>query len=139
MMAAAVILMVLSAGIVLTLGVIHLVYTFSGAKLTPRDPVLRARMSETSLVITKEMTVWRAWVGFNASHSMGAVLFGLIYGFLAIVHGRLLFGSPYLLIVGFAMLGGLLVLARTYWFRVPLAGIGISLGCYLASVAASRV
>jgi hypothetical protein len=30
--------MLLSAGVVLMLGIIHLVYTFSGTKLTPRDP-----------------------------------------------------------------------------------------------------
>jgi hypothetical protein len=32
------ILMVLSASIIFTLGVVHLAYTFWGPKLTPRDP-----------------------------------------------------------------------------------------------------
>src|SRR5262245_17683262 len=100
--------MSLSAGILFALGLLHLVYTFRGPKLTPRDPALRARMSEVSPVITKETTMWRAWVGFNASHSMGAMLFGLIYGFLAVVHGSLLFQSPFLLGVGLAMVGGFL-------------------------------
>jgi hypothetical protein len=95
-------------------------------------------MSQISPVITKETTMWRAWVGFNASHSMGAILFGLIYGFLAIVHSQLLFQSPFLLIVGLAMLGGFLVLGKFYWFSVPFTGIGISLACYVASIAASR-
>ena len=81
---AAKILMVLSASIVLTLGVVHLVYTFWGPKLTPRDPALQISMSQISPVITKETTMWRAWVGFNASHSMGAILFGLVFGFLAL-------------------------------------------------------
>src|ERR1700693_5486091 len=89
-------LMVLSASIILALGVLHLVYTFWGPKLTPRDPALQVSMSQVSPVITKETTMWRAWVGFNASHSMGAILFGLIYGFLAIAHSRLLFQSPFL-------------------------------------------
>jgi len=39
-------------------------------------------------------------VGFNASHSMGFILFGLVFGFLALAHGQLLFQSPFLLIVG---------------------------------------
>jgi hypothetical protein len=38
---AAKILMVLSASIVFTLGVVHLVYTFWGPNLTPRDPALQ--------------------------------------------------------------------------------------------------
>jgi hypothetical protein len=46
---AARILMVLSAGIILTLGVVHFVYTFWGPALTPRDPVLQIGMSQTSL------------------------------------------------------------------------------------------
>ena len=85
--------MVFSAGIILTLGVTHLIYTFWGTKLTPRDPASQISMSQISPVITKETTMWRAWVGFNASHSMGAILFGLIYSFLAIAHSKLLFQS----------------------------------------------
>jgi len=95
-------------------------------------------MSQISPVITKETTMWRAWVGFNASHSMGAILFGLIYGFLAIAHSPLLFQSPFLLIVGLAMLGGFFALGKVYWFSVPFTGISISLVCYVASITASR-
>jgi hypothetical protein len=132
------ILMVLSAGIALMLGIVHLVYTFSGSKLLPRDPALQAAMSAVHLGITRETTIWRAWVGFNASHSMGLILFGLIFGFLALRHGELLFNSIYLLAVGFAMLAGLLVLCKLYWFSVPLAGIALSLACYVAGVIAAR-
>jgi hypothetical protein len=130
--------MTLSAGILFALGLLHLVYTFWGSKLTPRDPALRVRMSEVSPVISKETTMWRAWVGFNASHSMGAILFGLIYGFLAIVHSQLLFQSPFLLLVGLAMVGGFCALGKVYWFSIPFTGIGISLACYIASIVMSR-
>jgi hypothetical protein len=133
----ATLLMSLSAAIVLMLGVLHLVYTFSGRMFTPRDPALQVSMQQTSPVITRRTTMWRAWIGFNFSHSMGAILFGLIYGFLAIVHSELLFGSPFLLIVGLVMLGGLAVLGKLYWFRIPLAWISISLVCYLVSIAVS--
>lgn len=53
-MLAARILMVLSASIIFTLGVVHLVYTFWGPKLTPRDPALQISMSQISPVITKK-------------------------------------------------------------------------------------
>ncbi len=130
--------MVLSASIILTLGVVHLVYTFWGTKLTPRDPALEISMSQTSPVITKETTMWRAWIGFNATHSMGLILFGLFFGYLAVAHSKVLFQSPFLLVVGLAMLGGLVVLCKLYFFRVPLAGVSISLACYLASIVLSR-
>ena len=135
---AARILMALSASIVFTLGVVHLVYTFWGPMLTPRDPALQISMSQIAPVITKETTMWRCWVGFNASHSMGLILFGLVFGFLALAHARLLFQSPFLLVVGLAMLGGLVVLCKVYFFSAPLRDISISLACYIASIVLAR-
>jgi len=132
------ILMVLSASIVLTLGIVHLVYTFWGPNLTPRDPALQISMSQISPVITKETTMWRAWVGFNASHSIGLILFGLVFGYLALAHSQLLFQSPFLLAVGLAVLVGFVVLCKLYFFRAPLIGISISLACFVASIALSR-
>jgi hypothetical protein len=131
------ILMVLSASIVFMLGAVHLAYTFRGPELTPRDPALQVSMTQISPVITKETTMWRCWVGFNASHSMGLILFGLVFGYLALAHGQLLFQSPFLLVVGLAMLGGFVVLCKLYFFSAPLAGISISLASYLASMALS--
>jgi hypothetical protein len=130
--------MVLSASIIFTLGVTHLVYTFWGPLLTPRDPALQISMSQTSPVVTKETTMWRCWVGFNASHSMALILFGLVFGFLALAHGQLLFQSPFLLAVGLTMLGGFVVLCKLYFFSVPLAGVSISLPSYVASILSSR-
>ena len=135
---AARILMVLSASIIFTLGVLHLVYTFWGPQLTPRDPALQISMSQISPVITKETTMWRCWVGFNASHSMGLILFGLVFGFLALAHGQLLFQSPFLLVVGLATLGGFVVLSKVYWFSSPFIGTSIALACYVASIVQSR-
>jgi hypothetical protein len=59
---AARILMVFSAS--LKLGVLHLVYTFWGPSLTPRNPALQISMSQSSPIITKETTMWRCCVGF---------------------------------------------------------------------------
>jgi len=129
-------LMVAGAAVIFSLGALHLIYTFVGTKLTPRDPALQARMAEVSPGITKDATMWSFWVGFNVSHSMAAILFGLIYGYLAIVHGSLLFSSPYLLIVGLLTVGGLFVVGKVYWFSGPVIGIGISLLCYVASIIA---
>jgi hypothetical protein len=46
--------------------------------------------------------------------------------------------AQFLLVVGLAMLGGFVVLCKVYFFSVPLAGISISLACYVASIALSR-
>jgi hypothetical protein len=128
------IFMVLSSVIILTLGTIHLIYTFWGNKLTPRDPTLQTRMTEVSPVITRETTMWKAWVGFNASHSYAGILFGLIYGYLAVAHREVLFNSPFLLAVGFALLAGWLFLGKVYWFSTPFRGIVAATVCYVVSV-----
>lgn len=134
----ATILMVVSAGILLLLGTVHLLYTFFGPRLRPRDPELLERMRAVSPVITRQTTMWRAWIGFNASHSMGAMLFGLIYGFLALQHSALLFASHYLLGLGLLTLLAYLLLAIRYWFIIPLTGIGLATLCFVASIFLSR-
>jgi hypothetical protein len=138
-MAAARFLMIVCASIVLALGMLHLTYTFYGSKLWPRDPNLIASMQRTPLRITNETTVWRAWIGFNASHSMAALLFGLVFAYLAFAHAELLFGSAFLLAVGFAMLGGFVVLAKLYWFSIPFVAVTVSFVCFVTSIVVSRL
>lgn len=127
-----------SAGIMVLLGSIHLLYTFWGNKLAPRDPSVQAAMDATHMVLTHETTVWRAWIGFNASHSICAIFFGLVFGYLAIAQHEVLFRSIYLQGLGLVVLAGFVVLAKLYWFSVPLIGVGIALGCYLAGVVSAR-
>src|SRR5437879_8317687 len=128
-----------SAAVILAFCIVHLVYTFRGPKLTPRDPAVQQRMQQVSPVLTSETTMWRAWIGFNASHSLALILFGLIYGYLAFSNSEFLFRSPILLVIGFGMLFGLLALARLYWFSVPFWGVCLSLLCYIGSIALSRL
>lgn len=131
--------MLASAGVILALGVMHLWRTFNGNTLTPRDAALQARMRETSPVISRQTTIWKAWVGFNASHNMGAILFGVIYDHLALMQSALLFQSAFLLAVGFLMLGGLAILGKRYWFGVPFRGICLALGRYVVAVLLVRM
>jgi hypothetical protein len=132
------ILMTVSAAIILTFGALHLLYTFRGPKLTPRDPALQTNMTQVSPVISNEMTMWQGWIGFNATHSSALILFGLIFGFLALRHEDLLFASPFLLIVGFVMLAGLVIISKAYFFSTPFAGVTVALLSYIASIIASR-
>lgn len=131
------ILMVLSAAILFALGSIHLVYTFWGPKLTPRDPALQARMREVSPVISRETTMWKTWIGFNASHSLGGLLFGLVYGYLALVHPEFLFRSGFLLGVGLCVLGFYVFLGKAYFFSVPFAGLLAAFAAYGVSLMAA--
>ncbi len=123
-----------SAAIVLLLGLAHLWLTFRGTKLDPRDTALEARMRAVSPRLTRQTTMWKAWVGFNASHAFGAILFGLVYGYLGLVHGAFLFASWFLLGVGLVLLLGYGFLGHRYWFSVPFRGILVSTALYVAAV-----
>jgi len=123
-----------SAAIILLLGLVHLLYTFHGTKLHPRDPQLMAELKKVSPVITRQTTMWKAWVGFNASHSFGAVLFGAVYGYLALAHGTLLFRSTFLLGRGPLLLVGYVFLGKLYWFSVPFRGIVLATVLYVGGV-----
>lgn len=126
-----------SAAIVLALGTLHLLYTFTTNKFDPRDAALAERMREVAPVISRQTTMWQAWVGFNASHSLGAMLFGSLYLYLALAQGALLTHSPFLFALGAAFLGSFVVLAVRYWFRIPLVGVVVALSLYLAGFAAA--
>ena len=128
-----------SAAIILLLGLIHLLYTFSGPKLLPRDSQLQARMQEVSPVITRQTTMWKAWIGFNASHSYGLLLFGAVYGYLALAHRDFLFQSVFLLALGLMLLFGYVFLAQRYFFRTPLQGVLLAMLLYCVGLVFSRV
>ena len=134
MTAAAKILILLGASIFGVLGSIHFVYTFFGDKLLPRDRGVIDAMKSTTLTLTRETTIWDAWIGFNASHSLGALLLAAFYLLLAGLHMDVLERSKSLLVVG--ILAGLVYvwLAYSYWFRIPFAGVTIATACFIAAL-----
>lgn len=123
-----------SSLVVLTLGTLHLVFTFWGTRLNPRDAALKAQMEAAHPVISRETTMWKAWVGFNASHSYGAIVTGLIYIYLALAHPAFLLASPFLLALGLLRLLAYLHLGHAYWFSVPFRGIALAALLYAAAV-----
>jgi hypothetical protein len=131
------ILIAASASIPLVLGIAHLVFTFSGTKLMPRDPALQARMKEVSPVITSQTTMWKFWIGFNASHSFSAILFGSVYGYLALVQPAVLFHSSFLAILGGLFFLAYLIIARKYWFSSPFRYLVVASILYAAGFAAT--
>lgn len=122
--------MTASVAICTLLGILHLIYTFYGPKLLPRDPELQVRMQQVSPIITRRTTMWKGWLGFNASHSVGLIMFGAVYGYLALLHDEFLFRSAYLLSLGMMLLLSYVLITQKYFFRAPLRSILISTVLY---------
>jgi len=72
------------AVILLYLGSVHLAYTLLTHKFSPTVGQLESSDETGAPRICNEMTMWKARMGFNVSHSMGLLLFGLIYGYMVV-------------------------------------------------------
>jgi hypothetical protein len=62
------------------------------------------------------------------------MLFGLVYGYLALAHTAMLFASTFLLTVGLLALASYVFLARRYWFRIPFRGVVLATALYVAAI-----
>lgn len=118
-----------------TLGIIHLYYTFFSNKFSSRNEKALEEMKTSHPLISKETTLWKAWIGFNASHSSGAIFIGVmniyvVSNFYATVENHMFF-----FLFNIATAGFYLWLARKYWFKVPFFGILLTLICFLTSFA----
>lgn len=64
------ILLAASAAIILFLGSVHLAYTMFTQNFSPTDRQLEIAMKHTQMVLSRQTTMWNAWIGFHFSHSI---------------------------------------------------------------------
>ena len=119
-----------STAVLGSLGCVHLLYTYRGNKLDPRDPAVREAMERAYPVITRQTTVWRATKGFNASHSLGIIAFALVYGYMALWRPDVLGSSLFLTGLGMTVLLAYLALAQRFFFSIPFRGVALACALY---------
>jgi len=128
-------LIMLGATIFGLLGLAHLFFLYATDKFLARDRSVVTAMQQTSPVLTSKITMWQAWVGFNASHSLGALLLAVFYLALAGTHIEIIRETPIFIIIAIVVSLVYLYLAYRYWFRTPLLGIALATACFaLAAV-----
>ena len=128
------VLWITGAFIVLVLGTVHLAYTFFTNKFSSRNANVVDEMKKSYPRLTNKTTLWKAWIGFNASHSAGAIFLGLVNIILAVQYFQLLKQSYLLLVLNIITIAFYLFLAKQYWFKIPFTGILVTLLCFVASV-----
>jgi hypothetical protein len=84
------------------LGLVHAFYTFTDSirprRLVPDKPVVMQDMASTGVCLAKgDTTMWRAWVGFNLSHSLGALIFNFCCVSIGVLSKIIALPSPVLL------------------------------------------
>jgi len=124
------ILLVIGASIFGILGTVHLLYTFFTNKFEAHDSTVTEAMKGTSPILTKQTSVWNAWIGFNASHSLGAMLVAAFYipltTFYFYVIQQSVWFSSLPVLIGLSYL----ILAKKYWFKIPFLSVLISTICF---------
>jgi hypothetical protein len=125
----------IGGGVFVLLGLLHALYTYLDIerprRLVPKDPAVAQAMARSDLRLSGTgTTMWRAWVGFNFSHSVGVVVFGMVCIGAGAVLGTMVLPAWILFVFVFIALI-YLVVGLLYWFRIPVAGIAVALVCLL--------
>lgn len=135
------ILVMTGAGVLLLLGIAHAVATAqsspNGGPLTPTNRDVRAAMEipgGLGLAPYLKTPLWRAWIGFNYSHSLGVAAISLAIGVPALVDFEAAFGNLGWLLLALAVPPLYLLLSMRYWFRGPTVGITTGIALITAGI-----
>lgn len=130
-------LLIAGGAIFSILGLLHALYTicdiYRPRYLAPVNPAVIDQMTSTGVRLARGRTnMWDAWLGFNLSHALGAIIFGSVCVGAGVFARTLALPGATLLVPVFV---GLIysLLALRFWFRVPAIGIAIATGCLFMS------
>jgi hypothetical protein len=115
------------------LGAIHLFCTFFSNKFSSRNQSVNEEMKTSFPVLTNKTTIWKLWVGFNASHSLGAIYIGVINIFLVAQNSCALNSSLFVLFHTITVLLYLWV-SKRFWFSIPFLGMAIAACCFVIAI-----
>jgi hypothetical protein len=112
------------------LGLLHALYTLldirDPRRIVPDDPQVLAAMQASKIRLTRgESTMWEGWVGFNLSHSLGALMLAAAC-FIVAACFRIFAFSPWALFALACVSAVYLLLAVQYWFRIPIIGTAVA-------------
>ncbi|MGI8732860.1 MAG: LIC_13387 family protein [Pyrinomonadaceae bacterium] len=114
------------------LGLLHAIYTvcdiYRPRYLAPKDQAVIDQMAAAGVRLARgRANMWDAWLGFNLSHSLGVVMFGLVCVGAGVFARSLAVPRATLLIP--VLVGVIyLLLAIRFWFRTPTVGVAIGTG-----------
>jgi hypothetical protein len=129
---------IMGATIFLILGVFHGVMTLQDLinprTFTPPDQSLRQAMQESSIAIDPQTNLWKAWLGFNLSHSLGLVVFGGALVVIGVFYFSIFSDSYWIQSCALCIAMAYLVLSLKFWFSKPAIVSGVALTCLLIAV-----
>jgi len=128
------ILLIFGALIFTALGSVHGYVTIKDLSnpqaFTPPDATLREAMQNSSIRFHPDINLWRAWLGFNLTHSLGLVVFGAFYIYLTTTHMAIYRESLFLQVVAILVSACYLIVSKFYFFSKPVLGSAVALACF---------
>jgi hypothetical protein len=135
-------LFIFGALVFIALGGAHVVLTVRDAlrprHLAPKNEHVQELMARTTLKLTDRATVWKAWLGFNFSHALGLVVFGVLSLLIAVYDFELMLRLQPLLLLTIVVAAVYVLLAIRYWFAGPALGATVGLVCFLLAALIAR-
>lgn len=127
----------------IALGLLHLVFTAKDIAeprfLAPKSQKALAEMQTEELRLTSETTVWRAWLGFNVTHSLAVLMTGVTTVYLSLNYWTIMesdvviaWAAPFLAWV-------FVMLAKQFWFSRPFSGALVSATLLTAAALANAL
>ena len=137
------ILFVIGAMPLILLGGMHLYFTVKDNRhprfIVPCSTKLIRDMQAEPLRLTSETDMWRAWIGFNISHSIAVLLVGVGTLYLGWVHPQLVASDILMLWASPVLAWVFVILSRCFWFSKPFQGALVSAVMLTAAAVAATL
>jgi hypothetical protein len=137
----ALILEIIGASIFLLLGIFHGILTLQDLSnpctFVPPDKALLLAMQDSSINIHPQTNLWKAWLGFNLSHSLGLVMFGGTFLAIGLFDFEVFTDNYWLQSCALLIATAYLIMSLRFWFYKPAIGSGIALACFVLAAGLS--
>jgi hypothetical protein len=128
---------IIGASIFLILGISHgflsLQDLSNPRNFIPQDTELLRAMQQAVGAKYPQANIWRAWMGFNLSHSLGLVLFGGTFVAIGLfyfsIFAQILWLQSCAILISIAYF----IMSLKFWFSEPTISSGIGLACFVVS------
>jgi len=100
---------------------------------TPPDAMLRQAMQQSSIRFRPDINLWRAWLGFNLTHSLGLIVFGSAFLHVGVFQTDTFSSSLLVQMFAVVVSAAYLVVSIKYFFIHPVIGSAIGFVCFLAA------
>ena len=142
------IILAVGAGIILLLGTGHgvltLLDTIEPRYFTPTDESVRTAMEgvrtamQRGKPVTSKTNLWRSWLGFNLSHSLGIIVLGGALLVFALQHFTAFAQSALIQCSAAGIASAYLIIAIQFWYWAPALGFGVALACIITAAVLAR-